>query len=415
MRARDKTASKIHFNPDAQGVERPEGSSADAATGSGGSASGGVYAPGALVDGWSGNLRDPQLSSATAGPGETRSQNSDVCRAFAGACGHGQESAPAAGVGGRKGNQSGGQRSEGVGGLQSSDDAGERAGPRTRSSEGGPSARELLGRNATRPSRRMFASTQLGKVAERARQEPAGRFHALAHLIDKDALHRAFVRLRAEAAVGVDGVTKEMYDRDREVHLQDLHGRLRTGRYRHQPIRRVYIPKANGQTRPLGVSSLEDKIVQGAIREVLEAVYEQDFLDCSYGFRPGRGAHDAIRALNRLAYTGQVQWVVEADIQSFFDSVDHAMLLDIIRQRVPDGSLLRLIGKGLKAGILDGEELSEPDMGTPQGSILSPLLANIYLHQVLDVWFEREVKPRMRGKAYLVRYADDCAPRRQKG
>jgi len=166
----------------------------------------------------------------------------------------------------------------------------------------------------------MFASTQLGKVAERARQEPAGRFHALAHLIDKDALHRAFVRLRAEAAVGVDGVTKEMYDRDREDHLQDLHGRLRTGRYRHQPIRRVYIPKANGQTRPLGVSSLEDKIVQGAIREVLEAVYEQDFLDCSYGFRPGRGAHDAIRALNRLAYTGQVQWVVEADIQSFFDS-----------------------------------------------------------------------------------------------
>jgi group II intron reverse transcriptase/maturase len=253
----------------------------------------------------------------------------------------------------------------------------------------------------------MFASTQLGKVAERARQEPAGRFHALAHLIDKDALHRAFVRLRADAAVGVDGVTKEMYDRDREVHVQDLHGRLRTGRYRHQPIRRVYIPKANGQTRPLGVSSLEDKIVQGAIREVLEAVYEQDFLDCSYGFRPGRGAHDAIRALNRLAYTGQVQWVVEADIQSFFDSVDHAMLLDLIRQRVPDGSLLRLIGKGLKAGILDGEELSEPDMGTPQGSILSPLLANIYLHQVLDVWFEREVKPRMRGKAHLVRYADD--------
>jgi group II intron reverse transcriptase/maturase len=221
--------------------------------------------------------------------------------------------------------------------------------------------------------------------------------------------------LRADAAVGVDGVTKEMYGRDLGTNLHDLHERLRTGRYRHQPIRRVYIPKANGQRRPLGVSTLEDKIVQSAIREVLEAVYEQDFLDCSHGFRPGRGAHDAIRVLSQLAYTGQVQWVIEADIQSFFDSVDHGVLLDVIRQRVPDGSLLRLIGKGLKAGILDGEELSEPSMGTPQGSILSPLLANIYLHHVLDQWFDTEVKPRMCGKAHLVRYADDfvlCLERR---
>jgi RNA-directed DNA polymerase len=257
------------------------------------------------------------------------------------------------------------------------------------------------------PSRPGAMSPQLLKVAERARREPKARFHSLAHLLDVVALRRSYDRLRPSAAVGVDGVDKASYGRTLEANLKDLHRRLRERRYRHQPILRVYIPKPDGRKRPLGVSALEDKVVQGALREVLEAVYEQDFLDCSYGFRPRRSAHDAIRALSQLAYTGQVKWVLEADIQSFFDSVDHRMLIEILRKRVPDGSLLRLVGKCLKAGVLDGVDLSAPEGGTPQGSILSPLLANIYLHHVLDTWFDGEVKPRMRGGAHLIRYADD--------
>jgi group II intron reverse transcriptase/maturase len=258
-------------------------------------------------------------------------------------------------------------------------------------------------------------SPQLLKVAERARQEPEARFHSLAHLIDVAALGRAYNRLRANAAVGVDGVSKAMYGRTLEANLQDLHRRMRTRRYRHQPIRRVYVPKADGKKRPLGISAFEDKLVQEALRQVLEAVYEQDFLDCSYGFRPKRKAHDALRVLNRLAHTGQVRWVLEADIESFFDSVDHRTLMEMLQKRVPDGSLLRLIGKCLKAGVLDGEELSTPAEGTPQGSVLSPLLANVYLHNALDEWFERQAKPRLRGQAHLIRYADDfviCFERR---
>jgi len=205
----------------------------------------------------------------------------------------------------------------------------------------------------------------------------------------------------------VDGVTKENYGQDLLANLQDLHERLRTQRWRHQPIRRVHIPKAPGKTRPLGISALEDKIVQDAVREVLEAIYEQDFLDCSYGFRPERSAHDAIRAVHRAADQGVLNWVLEADIVSFFDSLDRNQLREMLQERVADGSLLRLIGKCLHAGVLDGEELTTPETGTPQGSILSPLLGNLYLHHVLDRWFEREVKPRLRGRAWLIRYADD--------
>lgn len=250
-------------------------------------------------------------------------------------------------------------------------------------------------------------SPGLLKVAERARREPEGRFHALAHLIDGPALARAYRRMRKDAAVGVDGVTKEQYGLDLERNLQGLHERLKSKRYRHQPIRRVHIPKDKGKTRPIGISAFEDKLVQDAVREVLEAIYEQDFLDCSYGFRPGRGAHDAIRALDRLVYKGKVGWILEADIVSFFDSLDRTKLLELLQTRVADGSLLRLIGKCLHVGVLDGAEYSEPDIGTAQGSVLSPLLGNIYLHYVLDLWFDREVKPRTRGEAHLIRYADD--------
>jgi len=250
-------------------------------------------------------------------------------------------------------------------------------------------------------------SPKLLKVAERAKQEPDGQFHSLAHLIGVSALLRAYHRQRKDAAVGVDGITKEDYGQNLMDNLQDLHERLKTKRYRHQPIQRVHIPKDNGKTRPLGISAFEDKIVQDALREVLQAVYEQDFLDCSYGFRPRRSAHDAVRALHRVADQGVLNWVLEADIQSFFDNVDRTALREMLQERVADGSLLRLVSKCLHVGVLDGEEFSTPDVGTAQGSILSPLLGNIYLHYVLDLWFTREVQPRLRGQACLIRYADD--------
>jgi RNA-directed DNA polymerase len=250
-------------------------------------------------------------------------------------------------------------------------------------------------------------SPGLLKVVERAQREPEGRFHALAHLIDVPALERAYRRQRADAAVGIDGVTKEQYGQALEVNLQDLHARLKAQRYRHQPIRRVHIPKAQGKTRPIGISAFEDKVVQDAVREVLEAIYEQDFLGCSYGFRPGRSAHDAVRTLEQMVHQGEVRWIFEADIVSFFDSLDRTELKKMLEVRVADGSLLRLIGKCLHVGVLDGEAVLEPELGTVQGSVLSPLLGNVYLHYVLDRWFETEVKPRLRGKATLIRYGDD--------
>jgi RNA-directed DNA polymerase len=250
-------------------------------------------------------------------------------------------------------------------------------------------------------------STELLKVAERAKREPEGVFHSLAHRIDVPALERAYHRQRKDAAAGIDGMTKEQYGQDLQQRLRALHERLKAKKYYHQPIRRVHIPKDKGKTRPIGISVFEDKIVQEAVREVLEAIYEQDFRDCSYGFRPNRRAHDAIRAVNSAVYGSEINWIVEADIQCFFDSVNRKALMEMLSIRVADGSLLRLVGKCLHVGVLDGEDLSTPDLGTIQGSVLSPLLGNIYLHYVLDVWFEREVSPRMKGKALLVRYADD--------
>jgi len=252
-------------------------------------------------------------------------------------------------------------------------------------------------------------SPGLLKVMERAKRDPEGRFHSLAHLIDVEALDRAYRRARKGAAPGVDGVTKEQYGQHLQGNLQGLHQRLRERRYRHQPIRRVHIPKGEGKTRPIGIAAFEDKVVQDAIREVLEAIYEQDFLDVSFGFRPKRNAHDAMRAIHGMAKQGWVSCILEADIVSFFDSIDRTALMEMLQVRVADGSLLRLIGKCLHVGVLDGEEYSEPDVGTVQGSSLSPMLGNIYLHHVLDLWFERDVKPRMRGRAWLCRYADDFA------
>ena len=250
-------------------------------------------------------------------------------------------------------------------------------------------------------------SPKLQKVAELARRDPHLRLRSLAHLIDEEALARAFHRLRNDAACGVDGITKQVYGQELTTHIRSLHDRMKEGRYRHQSIRRVHIPKAPDKTRPIGVSCIEDKLVQGALTELLEAVYEQDFLDCSFGFRPGRSAHDALRAFNAAAWRGEVEWVLEADIESFFDSIDRKKLKQMLEQRIDDRSLMRLVGKCLHVGVLDGDQYSEPEQGTAQGSVLSPLLGNVYLHHVLDTWFERDVRPRLRGRAIVVRYADD--------
>jgi group II intron reverse transcriptase/maturase len=250
-------------------------------------------------------------------------------------------------------------------------------------------------------------SPGLLKVMERAKRDPSTRFFSLAYLLDEQALRRAYDRIRKDAAVGVDGITKEQYGQELERNLRELHEQMRAMRYRHQPIRRVHIPKDKGKTRPIGISCIADKVVQGALCDVLEAIYEPVFYDGSYGFRRGRSAHDALRALNRALHAGWVSVILEADITSFFDSIDRKMLMEMLRERVIDGPFLRLVGKCLHVGILDGAEFSEPDLGTVQGSVLSPMLGNIYLHNVLDLWFEREVRSRMRGRVLLVRYADD--------
>ena len=205
----------------------------------------------------------------------------------------------------------------------------------------------------------------------------------------------------------MDGVTKDAYGQNIEDNLNELHERLKGKRYRHQAVRRVMIPKEQGKERPIGISTIEDKIVQNAITDVLTLVYEPVFLDCSYGFRPGRSAHDALRALNRTLFRRETHWVIEADIKSFFDSIDRKMLIEMLRERIADESLVRLIGKCLHVGILDGAEFSTPDRGTVQGSSLSPLLGNVFLHHVLDLWLEREIRPLLRGRMEVIRYADD--------
>ena len=250
-------------------------------------------------------------------------------------------------------------------------------------------------------------SLGLTKVARRAQRDPEERLRSLAHLLDEDALARAFGRIRKGAAVGVDGVTKQKYGEALEVNIQRLRRRMKARKYRHQPIRRVWIPKGRDKKRPIGISTIEDKIVQGALTELLGVIYEPVFADSSYGFRPNRRAHDALRVLDRVLYRGEASWILEADIQNFFDSIDRKKLAEMLRERIADESLMRLIGKCLHVGVLDGEQYTTPDEGTAQGSVLSPMLGNVYLHHVLDAWFEREMQPRLHGRATLIRYADD--------
>ncbi len=251
-------------------------------------------------------------------------------------------------------------------------------------------------------------STKLQRIAELARNAPDMVFTSLAHHIDLDFLYEAHRRTRKSGAPGVDGQTATQYAKDLEGNLRDLLERLKSGSYRAPPVRRVHIPKGDGsETRPIGIPTFEDKILQRAVTMVLEAVYEQDFRDCSYGFRPKRSVHQALEVLWKRGMDMRGGWVLEVDIRKFFDSLDRGHLRAILDQRVRDGVLRRTINKWLKAGVQEDGSLEFPESGTPQGGVISPLLANVYLHEVVDTWFEDEILPKLEGSAFLVRYADD--------
>ena len=261
----------------------------------------------------------------------------------------------------------------------------------------------------TRPGHRAGhgAPSALGRVREVARKDKEARFTALLHHVDLDRLRAAYWAIRPTAAPGVDGVTWQSYGQELEANLQDLHGRLHSGRYQAQPSRRAYIPKADGRQRPLGIATLEDKIVQRAVVEVLNAVYEVDFLGFSYGFRPGRSPHQALDALAVGIERKQVNWVLDADIREFFTSLDHHWLMKFLEHRIADKRVLRLIRKWLNAGVIENGKWSQTVEGAPQGASASPLLANVYLHYVFDLWVRWWRKRYARGDVIIVRFADD--------
>ena len=251
-------------------------------------------------------------------------------------------------------------------------------------------------------------STKLARIAELARQAPDMVFTTLFHHVDLDWMREAHRRTRKDGAVGVDGQDADAFAADLEGNLQRLLNAAKSGTYHAPPVRRVHIPKGDGsQTRPIGIPTFGDKVLQRAVAMLLEAVYEQDFLDCSYGFRPGRSAHGALDALRDGVLATGGAWVLEVDLRKFFDTLGHRHIRDMLSQRVRDGVVTRLIGKWLNAGVLEAGAVTHPEQGTPQGGVISPLLANVYLHVALDTWFTREVQPRLSGRSKLVRYADD--------
>ena len=268
-----------------------------------------------------------------------------------------------------------------------------------------PPHRRRRWREGDRP--RTSVSTGLRGVREAARRDKGVRFTALLHHVTVGRLREAFYALKRDAASGVDGLTWKQYEEDLEERLPDLHERVHRGSYRAQPSRRVYIPKADGRRRPLGIAALEDKIVQQALAVVLNAIYEEDFLGFSYGFRPGRSAHDALDALWVGIMRGKVDWVLDADIQGFFDTIDHEWLLKFLEHRIADRRILRLIRKWLGAGVSEDGTWSRTEVGTPQGAVISPLLANVYLHYVLDLWANQWRRRYAKGDVIIVRYADD--------
>ena len=258
------------------------------------------------------------------------------------------------------------------------------------------------------PGNSTNTSTKRQRIAELAKQKPEMAFTSLNHLLDLDLLREAFSRTPKDKAPGVDGQTYADYEANLEDNLRSLLARVRSGTYHAPPVRRVHIPKGTGnETRPIGIPTLEDKVLQRAVLMLLEPLYEPLFHAGSYGFRPGRSAHQALESLWKQLMDSTGGWVLDVDIRKFFDTLDHGHLQALLRHRVRDGVLLRLIGKWLNAGVLEDGEISHPDEGTPQGGVISPLLANIYLHYVLDTWLEQMVKPHLRGRVFLIRYADD--------
>lgn len=251
-------------------------------------------------------------------------------------------------------------------------------------------------------------STKLDRIAKLAKQAPNMAFTTLAHHLDVKWLHEAYQRTRKDGALGVDGQSATEYAKNLDENLRSLLERAKSGSYKAPPVKRVHIPKGNGETRPLGIPTFEDKILQRAVTMVLEAIYEQDFLDCSYGFRPKRSAHQALDAFHDSATWMAGGWVIEIDIRKYFDSIDHKYLREVLSRRVRDGVIVRLIGKWLNAGVMEDGVFHQNEKGSPQGGVISPMLANIFLHEVFDTWFEREVRPRMQGKARLIRFADDA-------
>lgn len=252
-------------------------------------------------------------------------------------------------------------------------------------------------------------STQLDQIVGKAQSEPKLRFTSLAHLLTPDFLKDTWRQMNRRGASGIDGETAKEFEQDLDARVQNLCERLKRGVYRAPPVRRVEIPKGPGKTgtRPLGIPTVEDRLLQRAVARILEAVFEEDFLDGSYGFRPGRNPHGALRALRRIIVTKKVGHLFEADIRGYFNHIQHEWLQKMVAHRIADPVILRLIGKWLKAGYMVGGVVTRTEEGSPQGGPISPILANIYLHFVLDLWFEKKIKPACRGEAYLTRFADD--------
>lgn len=264
-----------------------------------------------------------------------------------------------------------------------------------------------LDRKTEGRSRPQTVLAKLQRIAKQAADYPGSVFTTIAHLIDVDFLREAYHRTKKDASPGLDGVTAKEYSQHLDENLQDLYERMKSGRYKAPPVKRVWLEKEDNSKRAIGIPEFEDKVLQRAATMLLGAIYEQDFHDFSYGFREGRSAHQALHELREDCMGMNIGWIIDADISKFFDNLDRSKFREILKRRVNDGGILRLIGKWFNAGVVEGETLSHPDKGTVQGGVISPLLSNIFLHHVLDEWYVKAVKPRLQGRSFLIRFADD--------